>query len=49
MHELNSVVGITWTLILDPGTGCRTLDFASLDCIAWIQSWLQAMAWWQTH
>jgi hypothetical protein len=31
--------------ILDPGR--RTLDFASLDCTAWIQSRLQAMAWWR--
>jgi hypothetical protein len=40
------VVGITWTLILDPGR--RTLDFASFDCTAWIQSRLQTMAWWRS-
>jgi hypothetical protein len=40
--RITSVVGITWTLILDPGR--KTLDFASLDCTAWIQSRLQAMA-----
>jgi hypothetical protein len=39
-----TVVGITWTLILDPG--CWTPDFASLDCTACIQPRLQAMAWW---
>jgi hypothetical protein len=42
--RLIMVVGITWTQILDPGR--RTLDFASLDCTACIQSRLQAMAWW---
>jgi hypothetical protein len=36
-HYSKAVVGITWKLILDPG--CRTLD-----CTAWIQSRLQAMA-----
>jgi hypothetical protein len=41
------IVGITWTLILDPGR--RTLDFASLDCTAWILSRLQAMGWWRSH
>jgi hypothetical protein len=40
---LQQVVGITWTLILDPGR--QTRDLASLDCTAWIQSRLQAMAW----
>jgi hypothetical protein len=47
LGKVGMVVGITWTLILDPGR--RTLDFASLDCTAWIQSRLQAMAWWRSH
>jgi hypothetical protein len=38
----NTVVVITWTLILDPGSWM--LDFASLHCTAWIQPAIQTMS-----